>query len=116
MNKNAGFGKKLFYDKGNRISFRSVKLKLNIFRKITKGIVKMLLITARPQDKIILDNGVTITICRVDGQQTRIGVEAPASVNITRKNALQKKHLVSETPISDITVIKKSHKKVTDLT
>ena len=47
----------------------------------------MLMLTSRPQDKIVLDNGVTITVCRVDGQQTRIGIDAPKSVNITRVKA-----------------------------
>lgn len=47
----------------------------------------MLILTSKPQDQIVLDNGVTITVCRVDGHQTRIGIDAPQSVNITRIKA-----------------------------
>ena len=45
----------------------------------------MLILTSKPSDKIVLDNGVTITVCRVTGQQVRIGIDAPKSVNISRE-------------------------------
>ena len=48
----------------------------------------MLVVTRRTGEKIVLDNGVTIEIVRVRGQEVRVGIAAPPEVAIAREELL----------------------------
>ncbi len=44
----------------------------------------MLVLSRKPQETIVLDGGITITIVDVRGNQVRLGIEAPRSIVIRR--------------------------------
>lgn len=44
----------------------------------------MLILTRRPDETICIGNDVTVTVLGVKGQQVRIGIEAPLSVEVDR--------------------------------
>lgn len=47
----------------------------------------MLLLDRYPQQKIQIGENIFITVVRVEGQQVRIGIDAPKDVPILRDNA-----------------------------
>jgi carbon storage regulator len=47
----------------------------------------MLLLDRRPQETITIGEDIVITVVRVDGNNVRIGIDAPKSVPILRHNA-----------------------------
>ncbi|MDR0685105.1 MAG: carbon storage regulator CsrA [Spirochaetaceae bacterium] len=45
----------------------------------------MLILTRKTNEKIIIGDGITISVIEVRGDQVRIGVEAPKSVKVYRE-------------------------------
>lgn len=45
----------------------------------------MLVLSRKPNEQIVLDGDITITVCEVRGQRVRLGIEAPEHVAIRRK-------------------------------
>jgi carbon storage regulator len=58
----------------------------------------MLVLGRSRGDRIVLDNGVVITVVDVRGHTVRIGVEAPESVRIVRGELIQEKDRGSDRP------------------
>lgn len=52
----------------------------------------MLVLTRRKGEKIIIDHNIVVTILSVDGNQIRIGVEAPKEINVVREELLHGKN------------------------
>lgn len=44
----------------------------------------MLVLTRKPQEKIQIGDGITITVIKTKGQGVRLGIEAPAEVPVLR--------------------------------
>jgi carbon storage regulator len=44
----------------------------------------MLVLSRKPGQSIIIDGAIRVTIVAVDGDRVRVGIEAPASVDILR--------------------------------
>jgi carbon storage regulator len=44
----------------------------------------MLVLTRKCQEKIRIDNNITITIFRINGKAVRLGIEAPSNITILR--------------------------------
>ena len=44
----------------------------------------MLVLTRRISEKFIVGNNVVITVLKVDGNQVRIGIEAPREISVVR--------------------------------
>lgn len=49
----------------------------------------MLILTRKPGESIVIGNNVTVTIVEVRGDQVRVGVEAPRSVQVHREEVFQ---------------------------
>ena len=54
----------------------------------------MLVLTRRISEKFIVGNNVVITVLKVDGNQVRIGIEAPREISVIRSE------LVSSKPVN----------------
>ena len=50
----------------------------------------MLILTRRPDESIIIDGDIKLKILSVNGNQVRIGFEAPEEVVIVREELLEK--------------------------
>jgi len=50
----------------------------------------MLILTRRPEESIVLDGGIRITVLHSDSGSVRIGVEAPPEVGIFREELLER--------------------------
>ena len=50
----------------------------------------MLILTRRKEESIIIDGNIKLKILSVNGNQVRIGIEAPEDVNIVREELLEK--------------------------
>ena len=50
----------------------------------------MLQLTRRPNESIIIDGSITVTVVEINGNQVRIGIEAPKEVKIFREELLEK--------------------------
>jgi carbon storage regulator len=44
----------------------------------------MLVLSRKPGEKIVIGDGITVTVVEVDGNRVRLGIEAPADVRILR--------------------------------
>jgi carbon storage regulator len=44
----------------------------------------MLVLSRKPGEKIVIDNGITVTILEATGHRVRIGIQAPEDVPILR--------------------------------
>jgi carbon storage regulator len=53
-------------------------------KSFTNGGWIMLILTRRPTQSMTIGNDITITILEIRGSQVRIGVQAPADVDIRR--------------------------------
>lgn len=49
----------------------------------------MLVLTRKPNESIVIGNEVTVTVLEVRGDQIRIGIDAPRSVQIHRQEVFQ---------------------------
>lgn len=59
----------------------------------------MLILTRRAGDRFFLQVGdmeITITTLTIKGQQVRVGIDAPACVNIVREEVLEKENLKAQ--------------------
>ena len=52
----------------------------------------MLVLTRREQQKIVLDNGVTITVTKIKGESVQLGIDAPSDVKILRQELVDREH------------------------
>jgi len=50
----------------------------------------MLILTRRPDESIVLDGGIRITVLQSDSGSVRIGIEAPPEVGIFREELLER--------------------------
>jgi carbon storage regulator len=50
----------------------------------------VLILTRRPEESIVLDGGIRITILQADSGSVRIGIEAPPEVGIFREELLER--------------------------
>ena len=50
----------------------------------------MLILTRRVEEKLIIDENVTVTVLGVKGNQVRIGIEAPRDVKVNREEIHQR--------------------------
>ena len=57
----------------------------------------MLVLSRKVNQRIMLSNGVVITVVGIRGDKTRIGIEAPTDVEIVRDDAKQQHRLDSGT-------------------
>jgi len=44
----------------------------------------MLILTREPEQSILIDDDIEVTIVRIDGNQIRVGIKEPRDVNIVR--------------------------------
>jgi carbon storage regulator len=56
----------------------------------------MVILTRRPGDTIRINDRVRVTVLRVQANQVRIGIEAPASVSVDREEVWQRKQCEAE--------------------
>jgi carbon storage regulator len=47
--------------------------------------VEMLVLSRKVNEKIVIDGGIVITVVKVEGNQVRLGIEAPSSVKVFRE-------------------------------
>lgn len=52
----------------------------------------MLVLSRKPGEKIVVGNGITITLVALTGNQVRLGIEAPDQVRILRAELLDCSH------------------------
>lgn len=52
----------------------------------------MLILTRRPQESIRIGDDVVVTVLGMQGNQVRIGIEAPKSVEVNRQEIYLAKH------------------------
>jgi len=45
----------------------------------------MLVLSRKLNEKIVIDGGIVLTVVKIDGNQVRIGIEAPGHVQIFRE-------------------------------
>lgn len=67
----------------------------------------MLVFSRKPGDAIVVNNEVEIKILEVKGDQVKIGIEAPKSVPIYRKEIFSQIKEENEKAISDSSVLEK---------
>lgn len=57
---------------------------------VRNGYYKMLILSRRSSESIIVGDEVTITILSVKGKQVRIGIDAPSHIGVHREEIYQK--------------------------
>ena len=50
----------------------------------------MLILTRRVGEAIIIDNNIKVTVLSVNGQQVRLGIDAPREINVHREEIQQR--------------------------
>ncbi|WP_449622728.1 carbon storage regulator CsrA [Robertmurraya sp. Marseille-Q9965] len=68
----------------------------------------MLILRRKRNESIIIDDCIEITILEIDGDQIKLGIEAPKEIEIIRKEILEKVKLENQNAISvkvDLSVI-----------
>jgi carbon storage regulator len=51
----------------------------------------MLVLTRRPEEEIVIDGGIRITVLGVVGNKVRLGIVAPASVRVDRSEIVERR-------------------------
>ena len=49
----------------------------------------MLILTRKPEQSIIIDNNIVVTVLAVDGDRVKLGIRAPAEIAIIREEVQQ---------------------------
>jgi carbon storage regulator len=49
----------------------------------------MLVLSRKLGEKIVIDGGIVVTVVRVDRNQVRLGIEAPASISVFREEVIR---------------------------
>ena len=49
----------------------------------------MLVLSRKSGERILIGDGITLMVVRIDGQQVRIGIEAPPEVTIVREELVE---------------------------
>jgi carbon storage regulator len=47
--------------------------------------VKMLVLSRKVNEKIMIDGGIVVTVVKIEGGQVRIGIEAPDHIRVLRQ-------------------------------
>jgi carbon storage regulator len=48
----------------------------------------MLVLTRKPQEKIVIDGRITVTVVKIRGNQIQLGIEAPKEIPVQREELL----------------------------
>jgi carbon storage regulator len=48
----------------------------------------MLVLSRKLNEKIVIDGGIVITVVKIDGNQVRLGIEAPGHIPVYREEIL----------------------------
>lgn len=51
----------------------------------------MLVLTRKENESVIIAGEILVTICRIDGNQVRLGIDAPADIPILREEICMRK-------------------------
>src|SRR4051794_8645712 len=52
------------------------------------GVEKMLVLSRKVGERVVIDGGIVVTLVRIDGNQVRLAFEAPREVGIYREEVL----------------------------
>lgn len=61
-----------------------------LYQASYQGKVRMLILTRRVGEKLVIGENVTITVLGVKGNQIRIGIDAPPEVQVHREEIFQR--------------------------
>jgi len=61
-----------------------------LYQALHQGKVRMLILTRRVGEKLVIGENVTITVLGVKGNQIRIGIDAPPEVQVHREEIFQR--------------------------
>ena len=61
----------------------------------------MLILTRKQQQKIMIGDGITVTILKVKGKAVRVGIDAPQGVRILRGELVESAEFALETAASE---------------
>jgi carbon storage regulator len=53
--------------------------------------IAMLVLTRRPEEEIVIDGGIRITVLGIVGNKVRLGIVAPASVRVDRSEIVERR-------------------------
>jgi carbon storage regulator len=58
--------------------------------KKLKGVSPMLVLSRKENERLVIDGNIVVTVVRVAGGKVRLGIEAPADVQVKREELLDK--------------------------
>jgi carbon storage regulator len=56
----------------------------------------MLVLSRRKDERILIGDDIVITVCRINGDRVRVGVEAPDSVPVLRAELVEREEKASQ--------------------
>ncbi|HEX5102694.1 MAG TPA: carbon storage regulator [Pirellulaceae bacterium] len=56
----------------------------------TKGVIPMLVLSRKENERLIIDGNVVVTVVRVAGGKVRLGIEAPTNVHVKRQELIDR--------------------------
>jgi carbon storage regulator len=68
----------------------------------------MLVLTRRPGESIVIGDNIVITIIEIKGGQVRVGVDAPRSVDVHRKEIYEQVRQENPAAIANVDEIRKA--------
>ncbi len=63
---------------------------LRLIHWLQRRLHTMLVLTRRINESIIIGNNITITVLSIQGNQVRIGIEAPRNIDVHREEIFEK--------------------------